>query len=100
MVPVKTILLSERFMVGKLEPKGVYKCVAQYGYKDAPNIEGYEFINQVFESIKDYLNLRGTHSSSCDRSYARRNTLEESNYSYMMHCSRLNWQRIQGLCIF
>jgi KUP system potassium uptake protein len=29
-VPVKTVLLSERFMVGKLEPKGVYKCIAQY----------------------------------------------------------------------
>ena len=31
MIPVKTMHLSKRFMVGKLEPKGVYKCVAQYG---------------------------------------------------------------------
>jgi len=81
MVPVKTVLLSERFMVGKLEPKGVYKCVAQYGYKDVPNMEGSEFINQVVESLKDYLKLRGTHSSSHDRSYASRNTAAESNYS-------------------
>jgi len=80
MIPVKTMLFSERFIVGKLEPKGVYKCVAQYGYKDAPNIEGSEFINQVVKSIKDYLKLRGTHSSSHDRGYASRNTLAESNY--------------------
>ena len=68
-------------MVEKLEPKGVYKCVAQYGYKYAQNIEGSEFISQVFESIKDYLKLRGTHSSSHDKSYASINTVEESNYS-------------------
>lgn len=32
-VPVKTMLFSERFMVGKLEPNGVYKCIAQYEYE-------------------------------------------------------------------
>jgi len=81
-IPVKTVLLKERFMVGRLEPKGVYRCVAQYGYQYVPSMEGYEFINQVVESIKDYLKSRETYSfSNQDTRCASRNTVAESNYS-------------------
>lgn len=55
MVPVKSVLLEERFLVGRLGPKGVYRCLAQYGYLDVPSLEGDEFVNQVIENIKDYI---------------------------------------------
>ncbi|GLJ23160.1 hypothetical protein SUGI_0437300 [Cryptomeria japonica] len=55
-VPVTTVLLDERFVVGKLGPKGVYRCLAQYGYSDeTPNMEGQEFLNQVIECIKKHI---------------------------------------------
>eukprot|EP01018_Ginkgo_biloba_P031856 Gb_04121 [translate_table: standard] len=54
-VPVKTVLPEERFLVGKLEPKGVYRCLAQYGYMDVPSMEGYEFLHQVIESIQAHI---------------------------------------------
>eukprot|EP01018_Ginkgo_biloba_P031855 Gb_04140 [translate_table: standard] len=54
-VPVKTVLPEERFLVGKLEPKGVYRCLAQYGYMDVPSMEGYEFLHQVIDRIKAHI---------------------------------------------
>nr|BAO53206.1 potassium transporter [Cryptomeria japonica] len=52
-VPVTTVLLEERFLVGKLGPKGVYRCLAQYGYNDVtPSVEGEDFLTQVTKSIK------------------------------------------------
>ncbi|KAH9321086.1 hypothetical protein KI387_015725 [Taxus chinensis] len=57
-LPVKTVLLEERFLVGKLGPKGVYRCLAQYGYLDVPSLEGYEFLELVIENIKDYIKMK------------------------------------------
>lgn len=40
-VPVTIVLSEERFIVGKLGPRGVYRCLAQYVYEDMdPNMEG------------------------------------------------------------
>lgn len=57
-LPVKTVLLEERFLVGKLGPKGIYRCLAQYGYLDVPSLEGYEFLGQVIENIKEYIKMK------------------------------------------
>ncbi|GLJ23291.1 hypothetical protein SUGI_0440630 [Cryptomeria japonica] len=54
MVPAKSVLLEERYQVRPLGPKGIYRCLAQYGYMDDPTMEGNEFINQGIESIKEY----------------------------------------------
>ncbi|KAF6159751.1 hypothetical protein GIB67_030009 [Kingdonia uniflora] len=34
-------------------PKEVYRCLIQYGYKDAPNMEGAEFVASVVEKLKE-----------------------------------------------
>ncbi|KAG9447748.1 hypothetical protein H6P81_013876 [Aristolochia fimbriata] len=33
-LPIKYVLPSERFVVGRFGPMGVYRCLVQYGYKD------------------------------------------------------------------
>ncbi|GLJ23161.1 hypothetical protein SUGI_0437320 [Cryptomeria japonica] len=78
-VPVTTVLLEERFIVGKFEPKGVYRCLAQYGYGDvAPNMEGQEFLNQVIESINDYIKNEEVGDGSDDH---ERNSVVENSCS-------------------
>lgn len=50
-VPVETVLPHERFHVEGLGYKGVYRCIARYGYSDSFNIEGDEFVDQVIHSL-------------------------------------------------
>ncbi|KAF6159752.1 hypothetical protein GIB67_030010 [Kingdonia uniflora] len=52
-LPIKSVLPDKRFVLGKLGPKGVYRCLIQYGYKDAPNMEGVEFVASVVEKLKE-----------------------------------------------
>lgn len=74
-VPVKTVLSNERFHVAKLGPKGVYRCLAQYGYNDVPNVEGHEFLNHVIGSIKDHVRLSELSSLDIEM-------VEASNFAY------------------
>ncbi|XP_068667077.1 potassium transporter 26-like [Aristolochia californica] len=52
-LPVKSVLPTERFLVARLGPKGVYRCLVQYGYKDEPNMEGEDFVQVVVELLKE-----------------------------------------------
>ncbi|KAG9442669.1 hypothetical protein H6P81_018523 [Aristolochia fimbriata] len=52
-LPIKSVLPSERFVVGRLGPTGVYRCLVQYGHKDEPNMEGEEFVQAVVELLKE-----------------------------------------------
>ncbi|XP_057824863.1 potassium transporter 26 [Cryptomeria japonica] len=88
MIPIKSVLLEERFLVGRLGPKGVYRCLVQYGYLDVPSLEGPEFLNQVIDNIKDYIKTRedqytfvnqGINSSGVIQKEPR-NSLIENNY--------------------
>ncbi|KAH9320430.1 hypothetical protein KI387_015069, partial [Taxus chinensis] len=85
MVPVKSVLLEERFLVGRLGPKGIYRCLAQYGYRDVPSVEGNEFLNQVIENIKDYIKTReGQYflgNQGMDDSGILPNSVAENNFS-------------------
>ncbi|PIA64662.1 hypothetical protein AQUCO_00100253v1 [Aquilegia coerulea] len=54
-LPIKTVLPEERFIVGKLGPEGVYRCLVQYGYKDVPNMHDNEFIISLLDKIKEKL---------------------------------------------
>ncbi|KAL4189088.1 hypothetical protein AMTRI_Chr08g205240 [Amborella trichopoda] len=49
-----TNLINERFLIGKLAPKGVYRCLVQYGYMEHPSMKGdYNEELEVLETCKD-----------------------------------------------
>jgi KUP system potassium uptake protein len=54
-IPVKTVSPEERFLVGQMGFKGVYRCVARYGYLDVIDCEGDKFKNQAIQSLQSYL---------------------------------------------
>ncbi|KAH9324656.1 hypothetical protein KI387_004834 [Taxus chinensis] len=57
--PVKTIPLEERFVGGKIGPRGIYRCLVQYGYVDELCREGEEFVNGVIGSLKPHIPILG-----------------------------------------
>ncbi|CAM6096179.1 unnamed protein product [Calypogeia fissa] len=65
-LPVKTVLPSERFLVGRVGFDGVYRCVARYGYRDVMKIQNNEFLDQFVETLKEYIESP-KHSSSSRR---------------------------------
>lgn len=52
-LPVRSVLPEERFLVGKLGPRGVYRCLVQYGYMDRLSMEGDEYIISVVGALKE-----------------------------------------------
>ncbi|XP_070033921.1 potassium transporter 26-like isoform X1 [Nicotiana tomentosiformis] len=53
-LPVKTVLLEERFNVGKLgSVDGVYRCLIQFGYKDSQSMEGDDFVTLMITKLQD-----------------------------------------------
>ncbi|XP_052165623.1 potassium transporter 26 isoform X2 [Oryza glaberrima] len=52
-LPVRTVLPEERFIIDKLEPVGVYRCIVQYGYMDNHNMEGDDYVASVIASLKE-----------------------------------------------
>ncbi|XP_006660268.1 potassium transporter 26 [Oryza brachyantha] len=52
-LPVRTVLPEERFLLDKLEPVGVYRCIVQYGYMDNHNMGGDEYVASVIASLKE-----------------------------------------------
>lgn len=57
-LPVKSVLPSERFLVGRVGGMGVYRCVARYGYKDHVDVTEQGFMAQVIECLEDYLETK------------------------------------------
>ena len=52
-LPVRSVLPEERFLVGRLGPKGQYRCLVQYGYMDQLSMEGEEYIVSVVNALKE-----------------------------------------------
>ncbi|XP_062195178.1 potassium transporter 26-like [Phragmites australis] len=52
-LPVRSVLPEERFLIDKLEPVGVYRCIVQYGYMDIQNMEDDEYVASVIASLKE-----------------------------------------------
>ncbi|MQM21176.1 hypothetical protein Taro_054210 [Colocasia esculenta] len=52
-VPVRSVLSEERCLAAQLSPKGIYRCLVQYGYMDVPDMGGEEFLTSVMEALKD-----------------------------------------------
>ena len=54
-LPVRTVALEDRFFVGRVGFKGVYRCVACYGYQDVIDCNDQEFRDRVLQSLQLYL---------------------------------------------
>ncbi|WVZ92262.1 hypothetical protein U9M48_038342 [Paspalum notatum var. saurae] len=52
-LPVTSVLPEERFLVDRLEPFGVYRCIVQYGYMDTQNMEDDEYVVSIIASLKE-----------------------------------------------
>lgn len=52
-LPIKSVLAKERFVVSRMGVPGVYRQMVQYGCKDMPSLEGYEFVHGVLTRLKD-----------------------------------------------
>lgn len=50
---VPKVAQQERIVVKKLNLKGVYRCVIQYGYADSLNLEGSDFVSLVTNSLRE-----------------------------------------------
>ncbi|KAK4486685.1 hypothetical protein RD792_006745 [Penstemon davidsonii] len=50
-LPIKTVLLEERFNVGKLGHEGVYWCLVQFGYKDSQDMKGDDYVVSVVNHL-------------------------------------------------
>lgn len=80
-VPVKTILPEKRFLVDGLGYKGVYRCIAQYGYSDSFSIEVDGFMDQVINSVELY--IKSSVGEQVDKStYLSNLALEDSISSF------------------
>ncbi|KAF7101069.1 hypothetical protein CFC21_102467 [Triticum aestivum] len=51
-LPVRSVLPEERFLVDKLDHVGVYRCILQYGYMDNHNMDDDDFVVLVVASLK------------------------------------------------
>ncbi|TMX05243.1 hypothetical protein EJD97_000100 [Solanum chilense] len=52
-LPIKTVLVEERYNVGKMGVEGVYRCLIQFGYKDSQSMEGDDFVTLMITKLKD-----------------------------------------------
>lgn len=54
-LPVRTVAPEDRFFVGRVGFKGVYRCVACYGYQDVIDCNGQQFRDRAIHSLQLYL---------------------------------------------
>ncbi|KAM1326490.1 probable potassium transporter 17 isoform X1 [Malus sylvestris] len=52
---VPKVYPHERIVISELGLKGVYGCVIQYGYADALNLEGDDFVSQLTNSLQAHI---------------------------------------------
>ncbi|CAI9785515.1 unnamed protein product [Fraxinus pennsylvanica] len=52
---VPKVAPHERIVVKKLGLKGMYRCIMQYGYADSLCLEGYDFVTQVTDVLRDHI---------------------------------------------
>jgi KUP system potassium uptake protein len=76
----------ERIVIRKSNLKGVYCCVIQYGYADALNIEGDDFLDQVINSLKMHIQNCPDNLSSDSQAIAEEvSGLEEARLAGVVH---------------
>ncbi|CAI9092365.1 OLC1v1027582C1 [Oldenlandia corymbosa var. corymbosa] len=52
-LPIKTVLPEERLDVGRLAIDGVYRCLIQFGYKDAQSFQEDDIVASIIASLKE-----------------------------------------------
>ncbi|XP_021897754.1 probable potassium transporter 17 [Carica papaya] len=73
----------ERIIVKKLALKGLYRCIIQYGYADSLNLEEYDLVSQVIDSMKLHLeSLFSNYPLEIQEDFS---DLEESKLSDIVH---------------
>lgn len=83
---VPKVAPHERIVIKKSNLKGVYCCVIQYGYADALNIEGDDFVDQVVNSLKIHIQNCPDNLSSDSQVIAEEvSSLEEARHAGVVH---------------
>ncbi|KAG5600716.1 hypothetical protein H5410_032086 [Solanum commersonii] len=52
-LPIKTVLVEERYNVGKTGVEGFYRCLIQFGYKDSQSMERDDFVTLMITKLQD-----------------------------------------------
>lgn len=83
---VPKVAPHERIVIKNSNLKGVYCCVIQYGYADALNIEGDDFVDQVINSLKIHVqNCPDNLSSDSQVIVEEASSLEEARCAGVVH---------------
>mgnify|MGYP002775591846 CR=1 FL=1 len=54
-VPVRTVLPDERFLVDRFPYKGVYRCIARYGYMDLMSIQHATILDEIINCLRKHI---------------------------------------------
>ncbi|XP_057798612.1 potassium transporter 26-like [Salvia miltiorrhiza] len=54
-LPIKTVAPEKRLHVGKLGHEGVYRCLIQFGYKDAEDMDGAEYADSIVAKLVELI---------------------------------------------
>lgn len=83
---VPKVAPHERIVIKKSNLKGLYCCVIQYGYADALNIEGDDFVGQVINSLTMHIqNFPNNCSSDSQEIKDEISRLEEARFAGIVH---------------
>ncbi|KAB2620122.1 potassium transporter 17-like [Pyrus ussuriensis x Pyrus communis] len=85
-VLVPKVYPHERVVISELGLKGVYGCVIQYGYADALNLEGDDFVSQVTNSLQAHIqNTSGRFPSAPSEVREQISNLEAARSAGILH---------------
>ncbi|KAJ1399950.1 Potassium transporter [Sesbania bispinosa] len=83
---VPKVAPNERFVIRKSNLKGIYCCVIQYGYADALNMEGDDFVSQVINSLTTHIkNFPDSLSSESQEIGEEVSSLKEARCAGVVH---------------
>ncbi|KAL5054793.1 hypothetical protein RYX36_035475 [Vicia faba] len=82
---VPKVAPHERIVIKKSNLKGVYCCVIQYGYADALNTEGFDFVDQVINNLKIHIQNSPGNLSSDSQKIEEVSSIEEARLAGVVH---------------
>ncbi|KAM1085077.1 hypothetical protein ACFX13_011059 [Malus domestica] len=83
---VPKVYPHERIVISELGLKGVYGCVIQYGYADALNLEGDDFVSQLTNSLQAHIqNTSGRFPSDPSEVREQISNLEAARSAGVLH---------------
>ncbi|CAI8617672.1 unnamed protein product [Vicia faba] len=82
---VPKVAPDERIVIKKSNLEGVYCCVIQYGYADALNTEGFDFVDQVINNLKIHIQNSPGNLSSDSQKIEEVSSIEEARLAGVVH---------------